>query len=62
MDNVDNFDLVLLSAVDDPILAFDYLANVRAIEPFDNSPGSWEGCKLITSLEYAVYELVRLLF
>lgn len=62
MENLDDFDLVLLNAVDDPIWALDYLANVRAIGSLDNSPGQREERKLIASPEYPVYNLVRLVF
>jgi len=62
VENLDNFDLLLLNAVDDPIWALDYLADVRAIESLDNSPGQREERKLIASHEYPVYNSVRLLF
>ena len=51
-----------LNAIDNPIRAVDYLSNVRTPELVDNSPGSWEGCELIASLEYPVYDAMRELF
>ena len=62
MKHFDDFDLLFLDTVDDPIRAFNNLSNGRATECFDDSSGSWEGRELNSSLKDPIYDPVRLLF